>query len=109
MSAWYVLSSIGFYPVNPANGEYVFGTPLSARTTIRTGNGTQFVVRAENLKKQNIYIQKATLNGTPYIRSFICHSDILKGGELVLYMGEKPSEVWGTRPEDLPGKSETRF
>ncbi len=103
MSAWYVLSSIGFYPVNPVNGEYVFGTPLSAKSTILLANGNQFVVRAENLKKQNIYIQKATLNGRPSTRSFINHSEIVHGGELVLYMGEKQSETWGTRPEDLPG------
>jgi len=104
MSAWYVLSSIGFYPVNPVNGEYVFGTPLSAGTTIRLSNGKQFVVKAENLNHQNIYIQKATLNNIPYTRSFITHSDILKGGELVFFMGNKPSDSWGVKPEDWPGR-----
>ena len=103
MSAWYVLSSMGFYPVNPANGEYVFGTPLASKTDITLGNGKHFVVKAENLSRQNIYIQKAILNGTPYTQSYIRHSTILDGGELVLYMGEKPSETWGTNPEDLPG------
>ena len=103
MSAWYVLSSIGFYPVNPASGEYVFGTPLADESTITNFNGKQFVIKAKNLNKKNIYIQKATLNGISYTRSFIRHSDILKGGELVLYMGDKPSETWGIRTEDLPG------
>ncbi|MCX6225289.1 MAG: GH92 family glycosyl hydrolase [Bacteroidia bacterium] len=104
MSAWYVMSSIGFYPVNPANGEYVFGSPLANRSEFKLSNGKHFVVKAENLSMQNIYIQKATLNGIPYSRSFIKHSDIMKGGELVFYMGGKPSETWGTRAEDLPGK-----
>jgi putative alpha-1,2-mannosidase len=104
MSAWYVLSSVGFYPVNPANGEYVFGSPLADQSDLTLGNGKHFVVKAENRNKQNIYIQKATLNGVPYTSSFIRHSDIMKGGELVLTMGSKPSETWGTKAEDLPGK-----
>jgi predicted alpha-1,2-mannosidase len=103
MSAWYVLSSLGFYPVNPANGEYVFGSPLADKTILTLGNGKQFIIQAQNLSKQNIYIQGATLNGTPYNRSYITHSDILKGGELVFTMGGKPSETWGTQAEDLPG------
>ena len=106
MSAWYVLSSIGFYPVNPANGEYVFGSPLADESDITLGNGKHFVVKAENLNNQNIYIQKATLNGAPYTRSFITHSDIMNGGVLVLTMGSKPSETWGTKAEDLPGKAQ---
>ena len=103
MSAWYVLSSIGFYPVNPANGEYVFGSPLASTTDIDLGNGRHFNIKAENLNKQNIYIQKAALNGVPYTHSYINHSDIVKGGELVLYMGNKPSETWGIKAEDMPG------
>jgi predicted alpha-1,2-mannosidase len=103
MSAWYVFSSMGFYPVNPANGEYVFGTPLAEKSDITLGNGKHFMVRALNLNKQNIYIQKATLNGNSYSRSYINHSDIIKGGELEFSMGSKPSDSWGTNPEDLPG------
>jgi len=102
-SAWFVLSSIGFYPVNPADGKYVFGTPLADQSDLTLGNGNHFVVKTKDLNKQNIYIQKATLNGSPYTRSFICHSDLLKGGELVLFMGGKPSETWGINPKDLPG------
>jgi predicted alpha-1,2-mannosidase len=106
MSAWYVWSSIGFYPVNPANGEYVFGSPLSDLTEINFGNGRKFIMKAENLSKKNIYIQKATLNGTPYSRSYIRNEDIIKGGELVFYMGDKSSAAWGTQPEDLPGQNQ---
>jgi len=101
-SAWYVFSSLGFYPVNPASGEYVLGSPLSDLSEISLSNGKTFVVKAVNLNKQNIYIQKATLNGIPYTKSFLRHADILCGGELVLYMDGKPSETWGFRPEDRP-------
>jgi predicted alpha-1,2-mannosidase len=103
-SAWYVLSAMGFYPVNPANGEYVFGSPLADQSEIALAGGKKFVVKVENLSNQNIYIQKATLNGAEYTRTYIKHSDILNGGELVFYMGDKPSETWGTNPDDFPGK-----
>ena len=103
-SAWYVLSSMGFYPVNPASGEYVLGSPLADQSDLTLENGKHFIITAKNLSKENIYIQKATLNGTPYAQSFIRHSDILKGGELILFMDKKPSETWGTKAEDWPGK-----
>jgi len=103
-SAWYVLSSMGFYPVNPASGEYVLGSPLSDQSDLTFENGKHFIITAKNLSKENIYIQKATLNGTSYTNSFIRHSDIVKGGELVLYMDGKPSVSWGTKAEDWPGK-----
>jgi predicted alpha-1,2-mannosidase len=104
MSAWYVLSSIGFYPVNPSNGEYVFGSPLADQSVITLPDGKTFTVKAENLSRQNIYIQKATLNGKPYTRSYIRHSDVMKGGNFVFSMGSKPSDTWGTNAEDFPGK-----
>lgn len=99
-SAWYVLSALGFYPVNPANGEYQLGSPLVDKSVLDPGNGRKFVVRAVNLGKQNIYIQKATLNGAPYAKTSLLHADILSGGELVLYMGKKPSVDWGIKPEN---------
>ena len=105
-SAWFVLSAMGFYPVNPAGGEYVLGSPLAQKSEINTGNGNRFTIRAEKLDKQNIYIQKVTLNGKPYNRSYFNHKDILKGGEMVLYMGGRPSETWGTSPENRPGKTD---
>jgi putative alpha-1,2-mannosidase len=105
-SAWYVLSAMGFYPVNPASGEYVFGSPLADQSEITLADGKKFVIKAENLGRQNMYIQKATLNGAEYTRTYIKHSDILKGGELIFYMGDKPSEKWGVNPNDFPGKND---
>ncbi len=103
-SAWYVLSSLGFYPVNPVGGEYVLGTPMAAKSDILLDGAKHFVIRAETLSKQNIYIQKAELNGLSYTKSYIRHDDIQNGGELVLHMDSKPSDTWGTRPEDRPGR-----
>lgn len=101
-SAWYIWSAIGFYPVNPANGEYVIGTPLSDNTQLSLFSGKYFTVKAVTLSDKNIYIQKATLNGQPYNNSFITHADIMKGGELVLYMADTPSATWGTKKENFP-------
>ncbi|MBS1666129.1 MAG: GH92 family glycosyl hydrolase [Bacteroidetes bacterium] len=101
-SAWYVFSAIGFYPVNPASGEYVIGTPQSDKAELSLIDGKQFVVTAKGLSKENIYVQKAMLNGKAYTKSYIKHADIMKGGELMLYMGDKPSATWGTKNEDHP-------
>lgn len=102
-SAWYVLSAAGFYPVNPAGGEYVLGSPLFSRTEFSLGNGKRFIISCENFGDHNIYIQKAILNGKPYDFSFIRHTDMLKGGELVLTMADKPSLEWGAAPGSRPG------
>ena len=101
-SAWYVFSAMGFYPVNPANGEYVIGTPLANKTELSLFNRKHFIIKANGLSKTNIYVQKATLNGHAYTKSFITHADLLKGGELALYMGDKPSSTWGVKKEDFP-------
>ena len=103
MSAWYIFSSIGFYPVNPSDGIYVFGTPLATKTEMALSNGNKFSVQAIDLSSKNINIQKATLNGVDYSNSYIKHADLLKGGELVFYMGDKPSESYGVLPENRPG------
>ncbi|MEI6143470.1 MAG: GH92 family glycosyl hydrolase [Mariniphaga sp.] len=101
-SAWYIYSAIGFYPVNPANGEYVIGTPLADKSELTLLNGKHFIVKAESLSDKNIYIQKATLKGKPYTKTYIKHADIVNGGTLVIYMGPKPSPTWGTKDEDFP-------
>jgi putative alpha-1,2-mannosidase len=102
MSAWYVFSALGFYPVNPAVGRYIFGTPLMDTAVIKLPSGKTFTISAMNLSDQNIYIQKATLNGKPYPYSFINHSDIINGGTLVLYMSNTPSKTWGVKKKHKP-------
>lgn len=102
MSAWYVLSSIGFYPVNPADGNYVIGSPLFDRVELVLGNGKTFTVIAQNNSDENKYIQKATLNNKVLNRSFIKHSEITNGGTLVFIMGNKPNKTWGSNPNDYP-------
>ncbi len=90
MSAWYVLSASGFYPVNPGDGIYAFGTPLFPEMTYRLENGKAFTVRAKNVSDRNIYISAARLNGTRYIKAFITHEDLMKGGLLEFEMTNKP-------------------
>jgi len=96
MSAWYVLSALGFYPVNPADGVYVIGSPVFPEATIELAGGGQFTVRAKGASLENRYIQSATLDGRPFARSFIRHSDIVRGGTLELVMGPEPNNQWAT-------------
>ncbi len=102
MSAWYVFSSLGFYPVNPANGVYVFGSPVFEKTTIQLGEGKTFEIQAENVDNSNIYIQSVTLNGEPYHKSYITHQDIMKGGILKFEMGSNPNKEFGKAPQFRP-------
>jgi len=94
MSAWYVLSSLGFYSVTPGQDFYAIGTPHFDSTTINLENGNAFKVIAENLSSSNFYIQKATLNGKPFDQSFLKHADIMTGGTLTFEMGSEPSTTW---------------
>jgi predicted alpha-1,2-mannosidase len=102
MSAWYIFSSLGFYPVNPSNSAYVFGSPLHEEATINLSNGRKFTVKSVNNSKDNIYIQSVSLNGKPYEKSFITHGDIMKGGVLEFVMGSSPNKAFGTSPENRP-------
>jgi len=101
MSAWFVLSSIGLYQVEPAGGKYVIGSPLFDSATLRLPAGKEFTVSAKNNSPENIYIQSATLNGQPYTKSYIDYADIVKGGELELVMGSTPSD-FGRAQADRP-------
>ncbi|HEY4334699.1 MAG TPA: GH92 family glycosyl hydrolase, partial [Puia sp.] len=105
MSAWYVMSALGIYPVNPANGIFVFGTPLVRKAVLEVGEDKHFTIQAVNFGKKNIYIQKATLNNKPYTKSYIDFKAIKAGATLVLYMGDKPSETFGVNPADRPKSS----
>lgn len=102
MSAWYVFSSLGFYPVNPASGEYVLGSTLFDKVVLLLPGGKTFEVRARGNSAKNKYIEKAVLNGKPYNKSFITHADIMKGGVLELTMGDQPGANWGTAAGDCP-------
>lgn len=101
MSAWYILSSVGFYQVDSAGGRYVFGSPLFDEATLNVGNGKTFRVVAHNNSSENKYIQSAKLNGKPYTRSYIDFKDIVRGGTLEFVMGNKPSQ-FGVKPSDRP-------
>ena len=100
MSAWYIFSSLGFYPVNPANGMYVFGSPAVDRARIRVSENTYFDIEVENNAPENIYIQRMVLNGIPYTKTYLTHSEIAKGGRLEIQMGPSPSKEWGTNKDD---------
>ena len=95
MSAWYVLSSIGLYPMNPASGDYEIGSPIFEKTTMNLPNGKTFVIKAENVSDKNFYIQSATLNGADFNKTSISHTDILNGGILHFVMGSEPNIKWG--------------
>ncbi len=102
MSAWYIFSAMGFYPVLPGKPEYAIGSPLFDKVTIHLNNGKQFVIRAKYVSDKNIYVQSAELNGRPYPKSWLTHDDILKGGEIVFVMGDQPDYEWGTSENDRP-------
>ncbi|AUC83827.1 alpha-mannosidase [Polaribacter sp. ALD11] len=95
MSAWYVLSSMGLYPMNPASGEYEIGTPIFEKASMNLPNGKTFTIEAENVSDKNIYIQSATFNGKDFNKTAISHQDILKGGTLHFKMGAEPNKQWG--------------
>ena len=94
MSAWYVFSACGFYPVNPADGRYVFGTPQFAEIAINLPDKKTFTVKATDLSGQNIYIEKVVLNGKDYKSGYITHQQLLEGGTLEFQMGDKPGMVF---------------
>ncbi|NOX46992.1 MAG: glycoside hydrolase family 92 protein [Chlorobi bacterium] len=126
MSAWYVLSSMGFYPVTPGSNIYAIGSPVFPEVKINMENGKTFTIKANHVSPENIYIQSATLNGKPYSKSFLDHGDIINGGELVFEMGFRQAQpdrqaqhdtfrqaqhdtlrqaqryIWGTKPGDFP-------
>ncbi len=102
MSAWYILSSIGFYPVNPADGNYVIGTPHFEKVTLDLGGGRILNVEASGLSDTNIYVQGVTLNGKPVDRAWVSHSEIVTGGTLKFTMGAEPNRSWASAPESAP-------
>lgn len=102
MSAWYVFSSLGFYPVNPAAGVYVAGSPLFDEATIDLPGGKQFTITAKGNSPENKYIQSATLNGQDYPYSYLKHADLVKGGKLEFIMGPEPNKKFGSQESHRP-------
>jgi len=102
MSAWYVFSAIGLYPVAPGSPHYEIGSPLFEEARIDVGGGRTFMVRAPGASAANLYVQSATLDGRPHERPWIAHADVARGATLELRMGARPDRLWGARPEDAP-------
>lgn len=94
MSAWYIFSAMGFYPVNPISGHYEIGTPLFSKIKLNLTNGKTFTVLAPQVSKKNMYIQSVKLDGEPYNKSYITHEQIMNGSTLEFDMGENPGPVW---------------
>jgi predicted alpha-1,2-mannosidase len=102
MSAWYVFSAMGFYPVNPASGNYVIGTPQFEEVTISVSDAKTFTIITNGVSNKNIYIQSATLNGVLLEKSYISHKEIMEGGELIFEMGSVPNKNWAIQTEERP-------
>ncbi|BBE16333.1 alpha-1,2-mannosidase [Aquipluma nitroreducens] len=92
MSAWYIFTNLGFYPVNPCGGEFVLGAPQLPKARIKLQNSKSFTVEAVNFSKDNIYVQLVELNGVLFLKSTISYSDIIQGGTLRFIMGNKPAK-----------------
>lgn len=103
LASWYVFAALGFYPVNAGNGVYVLGSPIVSRATLHnTQQHTNFTIVAENNSEENVYIQRAQLNGKEFHRAWISHQQIVAGGELQFVMGRTPNKDWAAASEDRP-------
>ncbi|HOI32481.1 MAG TPA: GH92 family glycosyl hydrolase, partial [Bacteroidales bacterium] len=102
MSAWYVFSAMGFYPVTPGSGNYIIGVPRFEKAIMHLENGNEFQIKATGLSKENPYIRQVTLNGKNYSKSFITFEDIAAGGVLEFFMGDEPGNDFGIAPESRP-------
>ncbi len=105
MSAWYIFSAMGFYPVCPGSSEYVFGSPSIPKVTLNLPNKRKFSITAKNLSDKNMYIQKVWLNGELYDKAYLRHESIVAGGNLIYEMGSKPNKnratSIGSRPYSM--------
>ena len=102
MSAWYLFTALGMYPVNPASGDYMIGSPLFAKMRLKLANGKTFSVIADRNSKANVYIQTATLDGKPLDRPVITWEQIQAGSTLHVTMGSKPSKWASTWRPQVP-------
>ena len=101
-SAWYVFSALGFYPVCPGTDQYVLGSPLFKKVTLKLENGREFVISAPENSKENKYVEYIKLNKKSHLVNWISHSDILKGGVFELKMTATPNKMRGTTNAAFP-------
>lgn len=106
MSAWHVMSALGFYQVNPSNGVFVFGSPSSSKAKVNLSNGKTFTVIAKGNSDKNVYIKSAKLNGKPYQNSYITYEDIMRGGTLEFVMSSTPNKNFGKAKQHRPVSAE---
>jgi putative alpha-1,2-mannosidase len=90
MSAWYIFSALGFYPVAPGSPEYALGSPAVHGATLSLENGKTFRITVKNQSDKNVYVKEARLNGQKLTRPFLAHEAIMNGGELVFTMAARP-------------------
>ncbi len=102
MSAWYIFSVMGFYPVCPGSDQYVLGAPYLPYLKVRLGNGKTMEIKAPEVSDENRYVQKVTLNGQEITKLYLTHKQLMQGGELVFEMGSEPNPTRGLNPEDKP-------
>ena len=102
MSAWYLMSSLGFYAVDPVSARYVFGSPLFDRAELQTAPGRKLIIEARNNAPEHPYIQSVRWNGRPYSKVWIDHAELAQGGHLVFELGPKPNLTYGAALEDRP-------
>jgi predicted alpha-1,2-mannosidase len=106
MSAYYVFSAMGFYPVSAGVPAYAIGSPIFTKTSIRLDNGKTFTIVAKNSSWSNKYIQSATLNGQPWNKTWFTHDDLVNGGTLEFEMGDRPNRQWGVGKDAAPPSGE---
>ncbi len=102
MSAWFVFSALGFYPVDPVEAAYVFGSPLFERAEVMVGDGKRLVIEAPGNRADTPYIAAVSWNGKPWRKSWIAHADLVKGGTLRFTMSDKPNRAFGRAPAERP-------
>jgi len=92
MSAWYVFSSLGFYPVTPSSTDYALGSPIVKEAKIHLDNGKTLTIKANNQSKENVFVQNVSINGKPLENNLLSHYDIMNGGELLFEMSNQPKK-----------------
>ena len=102
MSAWYIFSALGFYPVTPGSGQFIIGSPLFKTAKLHLPEGRTFVISAANNSPRNIYVKSARLNGKPLTKSYISFKDVLAGGQLQFEMSDQPNQDWASQKENWP-------